>query len=378
MGVPLTNQGLYGHFSICDKDIIEQLNANFQLLDNIVQLGVDDIVASLPLSPSEGDRYILSTDKTLNTWDGTQWITYPAIKGYISYVADEVALYIFDGSDWIKFDGTGIPLNEIAFGTGAGITSDEDLIYFSNLNEVGISVKDMDSATAKTMVIQGANDPNSDYTGGEVIVRAGQGNSKGSVWIEGRNITLASDTTISANGSRVSNVQNPTGKQDAATKKYVDDGLALINNFIRPGLSAYKNTSQSIATGTETTIIGWVETSDPLNNFNPTTGVFTVSVAGWYNISAVLSLEPGQTWAIGNIFDVIIITSAGTSRVTKIITQANMNWISKSLSMNVYLTVGNTIYIQVSQNSAGSRNLGLGSTGVPEQRNRISIGYLGK
>lgn len=143
MSQPLVNQGLIGHFSVCDKDIISGLNANFLLLDTIVQLAADEIVSELPSSPNEGDRYILSTDKTLNTWDGTQWITYPANMGYIAYVRNENTLYVYDGSDWVNFiisqggliagtnitiTGSGTVLNPYIISSTAPLSSQHDEI----------------------------------------------------------------------------------------------------------------------------------------------------------------------------------------------------------------------------------------------------------
>lgn len=119
MSSPLTNLGLYGDFEICDKDIIQNLNANFQLLDNLVQLSFDGIVPVLPSSPNDGDKYILSTDGSVNLWDGSQWITYQAQEGYIGYNKADSLIYIFDGIDWISFSGENISFDN----TGTGLTA---------------------------------------------------------------------------------------------------------------------------------------------------------------------------------------------------------------------------------------------------------------
>lgn len=119
MSQPLTNLGLYGDFSICDKDIISGLNANFQLLDNLVQLAFNGIVAELPEDPVEGDKYILSTDDSINLWNGTEWIMYPAQEGYIGYNKGDGLIYFFDGDEWVP-----VPAYTISFdNTGTGLTS---------------------------------------------------------------------------------------------------------------------------------------------------------------------------------------------------------------------------------------------------------------
>lgn len=118
MSQPLTNLGLYGDFSICDKDIISGLNANFQLLDNLVQLAFTGFVATLPPSPAEGDKYILP-DGTINLWNGSEWVTYPPQEGYIGYNKDDQKLYLFDGTNWVV-----VPASTIAFdNTGTTLTS---------------------------------------------------------------------------------------------------------------------------------------------------------------------------------------------------------------------------------------------------------------
>jgi len=92
MSQPLTNLGLIGDFDICDKDIIAGLNFDFQMLDNLVQLSFNSILGALPGSPNEGDKYILTTDDSINLWNGSAWITYPAQEGYIGFNKDDSRL----------------------------------------------------------------------------------------------------------------------------------------------------------------------------------------------------------------------------------------------------------------------------------------------
>lgn len=119
MSEPLTNLGLYGNFSPCEKDIIQKLNLNFQLLDNLVQLAFNDIVAVLPEDPVEGDKYILSTNDTINLWNGDEWISYPAQEGYIGFNKDDQLIYFYNGTNWVP-----LPAELIFFdNSGTGLTS---------------------------------------------------------------------------------------------------------------------------------------------------------------------------------------------------------------------------------------------------------------
>lgn len=95
------NLGLFGQFELCEEGIIAALNKNFLLLDALVQASVVDMVASLPLSPADGDLYILTTNDHLMLWDGLAWIDLTPQEGYMVWVEDENHYYFYDGTDWV-------------------------------------------------------------------------------------------------------------------------------------------------------------------------------------------------------------------------------------------------------------------------------------
>lgn len=102
MSVPLPNLGLLGDFQICDKDIVQGLNQNFELIDTLLQLSIVDIVGVLPVSAAEGERYILTTDNSINQWDGAAWVSTQAQYGFMAYVQSQNALYAYNNTDWVN------------------------------------------------------------------------------------------------------------------------------------------------------------------------------------------------------------------------------------------------------------------------------------
>lgn len=85
---------------------------------------LDKDLAEPPGSPAEGDRYIVAATATgdwegkednIAEWNGTTWdFTAPAL-GMSVLATDEVNVYIFDGTDWIKpyGEGTGDMLKSV-------------------------------------------------------------------------------------------------------------------------------------------------------------------------------------------------------------------------------------------------------------------------
>jgi hypothetical protein len=64
------------------------------------QGAVLSIVGSLPGSPSTGDRYILSTDDSINQWSGTAWETQAPSEGWVLYNLDAQIFQLYLGGSW--------------------------------------------------------------------------------------------------------------------------------------------------------------------------------------------------------------------------------------------------------------------------------------
>lgn len=77
---------------------------------------LDKDLAEPPVSPTEGDRYIVAATATgdwagkennIAEWNGTDWVfTAPAL-GMAVFVMDEVDVYLCDATNWIKPYGEG-------------------------------------------------------------------------------------------------------------------------------------------------------------------------------------------------------------------------------------------------------------------------------
>lgn len=92
-------------------------NEAIRALDALVQIAViDRDLATPPLSPAEGDRYIIAASPTgawgghagaLAAWQDGTWMLYLPHEGWIAWVADEDELYVFDGTTWAVVAGGG-------------------------------------------------------------------------------------------------------------------------------------------------------------------------------------------------------------------------------------------------------------------------------
>lgn len=103
-------------------------NEALQKLDALVQMTVLAVQADPPASPQEGERFICDAaatggwqgqDGKIAAWQSGGWVFYQPLTGWRTWVADEAAFKVFDGSGWV--------------GLGGG-TSD-----LQNLSEIGIN-----------------------------------------------------------------------------------------------------------------------------------------------------------------------------------------------------------------------------------------------
>lgn len=97
-------------------------NEAVRALDCVVQLAVlDRDLAAPPVTPAEGDRYIVAASPT-GTWAGqtkkiaayqdAAWLFYAAKEGWIAWIADENIAVVFDGSDWTPLTSGGGSVSE--------------------------------------------------------------------------------------------------------------------------------------------------------------------------------------------------------------------------------------------------------------------------
>ena len=93
-------------------------NEAIRSLDALVQIGVKDKnLTAPPGSPTDGDRYIPSSNAT-GAWAGQDgmvaayqdnaWNFYSPQEGWLTYVANENLLYVHDGTNWTAYSGSGL------------------------------------------------------------------------------------------------------------------------------------------------------------------------------------------------------------------------------------------------------------------------------
>lgn len=92
-------------------------NEALALLDALVQIAcLDKDLASPPVSPAEGDRYLVASAHPGGAWAGLSgrialfqdgaWTGIAPRPGWLAYLVDEADLYTFTGSAWTSFRST--------------------------------------------------------------------------------------------------------------------------------------------------------------------------------------------------------------------------------------------------------------------------------
>jgi len=172
--------------------------------------------------------------------------------------------------------------------------------------------------------------------------------------IEDATITTAKisqDDDMSMNTHKITDVTDPTGDQDVATKKYVDDNVPTIGNnqcIVR------RTNNQSIPNASPTAIQFTTEDYDPAgmhdNSTNPDR--ITVPVAGVYLINASVSWVNNWTtdWDIQ-------VTVNGADKKTLYLTGYDRSAEGGDITMVCKLSANDIVRINVEQYSGGAINL---------------------
>jgi hypothetical protein len=114
-----------------------------------------------------------------------------------------------------------------------------------------------------------------------------------------------------------------------------------------------KNSNQSIPNNTFTTLTGFASIYDTCAAFNPTTGVYTVPVSGYYKINANITFDVNSS---GGRIVRYKINSSSYRLIQLSNASASFHWIGSG-STQVYLNAGDAVSIDVYQNSGGSLNV---------------------
>ncbi len=93
-------------------------NEAITALDAVVQLSVKDRdLTNPPASPVDGDRFVVAIggagvwagkDGQIAAFQDNAWSFYVPRTGWLSYVADEAILYIYNGTSWSAFSSGGL------------------------------------------------------------------------------------------------------------------------------------------------------------------------------------------------------------------------------------------------------------------------------
>lgn len=153
-------------------------------LDCVVQLMVlDRDLATPPVVPAEGDRYIVAASPT-GAWAGqtnkiaafqdAAWMFYAPVEGWLAWVSDENDLVVFEGAGWASVSsGGGGGVTD--HGLLTGLTDDDHTQYHNNargdarytlLNPATLGVNATPDATNKLAVNSAASLFNHAGTGG--------------------------------------------------------------------------------------------------------------------------------------------------------------------------------------------------------------------
>ncbi len=132
-------------------------NEAIRALDALIQLSVlDRNLANPPVSPSEGDRYIVATSATgawatkdgqVAAWQDGAWMFYTPIIGWRCWVVDEAVLLFHDGTNWqtlfAQSGGGSFLLNQSAAGaTNSFAILEEELTLSGAFTDSTIQIPD--------------------------------------------------------------------------------------------------------------------------------------------------------------------------------------------------------------------------------------------
>ena len=145
------------------------------------------------------------------------------------------------------------------------------------------------------------------------------------------------------------------GTTTPINKLNVVGDLNVTGNVSFPGQSyvyAYRTAAQTVNASTDTNMIYDTEGVDTLGEYNPTTGTFVARSAGKYLVTAT------NLWSntdAGIQYRTHIFKSA--TKHTSVLDSMASSFLTQTASATLDLAAGNTIYIQVWQNSSGAESI---------------------
>lgn len=139
------------------------LNEGLRMLDALVQLAVKSrIQTTPPATPSEGDRYILpgspagswaSHGGSVAAYQDGGWNYFLPRTGWLAWVGDEAAMFVFDGAGWVRAGGDPQSVEQLGIHATADTTNRLALASAASLfnhDGAGHQLKINKAATAQT------------------------------------------------------------------------------------------------------------------------------------------------------------------------------------------------------------------------------------
>lgn len=155
------------------------------------------------------------------------------------------------------------------------------------------------------------------------------------------------------------------GGQTFASPGTIGSGVASTGAFTTLNASGndalfYQNSSsQSIPSGTNTTVTTWTKIYDRVNaNFNASTGVFTAPATGYYLVTSQLTFSSAAGVAGTTVGVSVNVNGAIVATGQTAINNTGTSVMPATVSAVVLATSGQAIVIQASQNSGVARTLG--------------------
>ena len=122
------------------------------------------------------------------------------------------------------------------------------------------------------------------------------------------------------------------------------DGNGFIAGLDDPLVVAHLNADQVIPDATFTTVIFNTEVVDSAGNYNPATGLFTASVAGWYQVGWIVSLVSSTYDSNANVLTALYRNGTSYRRGTQAIATLSMH--ASVGNALVLLAVGDTLSVR--------------------------------
>ena len=146
----------------------------------------------------------------------------------------------------------------------------------------------------------------------------------------------------------------------------INGGVSIDNNGTPTRIRAKRTSNMSVAMGTNARVTYSSEDFDVNSEFNPSTGVFTPSQAGYYAIMATANWDASNSNTGERGIRLIKRIGAASTIQEKANYELGSSIMTSSLHTVVYYdgTSGHTYYIEASQSTSASHNIG-GTSGAP-------------